>query len=114
MLLCLSTLSGGGYEYFHKSFRPVRRTVNQLNLTVDNSDGFFTDLPQSKSKSKKSQVVNTKQQQQAAQYERLQSRKRAATVAIEALERQMGHAGASEDEEEEDEYQAEVIAAELQ
>jgi len=67
MLDVISTLSNGRHHFFRKDFVAPKRNKDVQEIYIDNDDGFFTGLPQTKSKSKSnsgSMMVMSKLQQE--------------------------------------------------
>ena len=59
-LTVLAHLTNGQHEFFHKDYRPPPRpSSDAFKVTFNNDDGFFDNLPPTKSKSKRSNALQT-------------------------------------------------------
>jgi len=57
MLNVLSTLTNGQHPFFAKDYVGPKRKQIVQDLVINNDDGFFTGLPETKSKSKGSMMT---------------------------------------------------------
>jgi hypothetical protein len=53
LLNVLATITAGGHDYFNKNYRPPKQERQRVEHEIDNSDGFFSNLPVSASNAKK-------------------------------------------------------------
>jgi len=44
----ISTITAGGHDYFNKNYRPPKQEKQRIEHQIDNSNGFFSNLPVSK------------------------------------------------------------------
>jgi len=70
LLNVLSTITGGGHDYFFKHYRPPKQERQRTEVLVDNSDGFFSNLPVSSKKGKTSKKVLSLIEDRAVREER--------------------------------------------
>ena len=57
LLNVISTITAGGHDYFNKNYRPPKQERQRIEHQIDNSDGFFSNLPVSKNKRTSKKVL---------------------------------------------------------
>jgi hypothetical protein len=74
MLQILSIMTQGQHQYFSKSYVPPPKVRNQNDsyLHVENRDGFFNDLPQSRVKGNVSTMILTPLQREEQKCKRIE------------------------------------------
>lgn len=68
-LAVLAHLTNAAHQFFQRDYRPPpRKTAEQINLTFNNDDGFFDNIPETQRKSKRSAaarlILNSEQRHQ--------------------------------------------------